>query len=135
MRFISVRAMFAVSSSVLGFLSSSCVTVLSQGFTVEITRRLTLVDSRCVSMLSDLMRLLSSISRMMGVVWSRSSKIASTSSRMKPKNSRAYTMVNVCVVEQEEDVVFVVEGKCEQSGGLIEELWDTFRRDGGLAVR
>ena len=48
MRFISASARLAMSSSAFGLLCGSCVTVLSPGLTVKITRRLSLMDSRCV---------------------------------------------------------------------------------------
>ena len=56
MRCISVRARFATSSSMFGMLCSSWDTVLSGRKTVKTTRRLTLMENRCVSMLSDSLR-------------------------------------------------------------------------------
>ena len=88
MRSISERARLAVSLSGIVLLCSNCVTVLSRGFTVETTRRLTLMDSHCVSMLSDLRWELSYISCMMGMVVSRSSETPSSYNWMKPKCER-----------------------------------------------
>ena len=84
MRSISERARLAVSLSGIVLLCCSCQTVLSRGQTVETTPRLTLVHSR-VSLLSDLMRPSSVISRMMGMVKPRSSATAPSDSWMKSK--------------------------------------------------
>ena len=72
---------------------------------------------RCVSKLSDLLRLLSSVSRMM--VSSRSSKTASSYSSKKPKYERLRTIGNVDIVDLEEEVVLVVD---LNRGGTLMQL-------------
>ena len=73
-----------VSSSTISLLCSSCVALVSRGQTDETSRRLALRYS-CVSVLSDLLWLPSSISRMTGMALPRSSTTSSSNSRMKPK--------------------------------------------------